>query len=411
MLGRILDLARSILIGQPMKICIVTTAFPRWAGDNRAPFVFECARAIHEAGHEVRIIAMHNPGAKTHETIDGMEIFRPHYLPERFEILQKESGGLPIAWKKNPLAILGILPFIVVHALAIIRYARDCDIIHANWTLSGFVSWISAPWHKKPYLVTVQGSDIFQASQIPFIKQASVLSLRRAKRILALSQSLARGVISLGIDPRQIDVIPNGVDIRQFHPSDNPRQPIILFVGSLIERKGVRYLIQAFAKITNKFPKMQLVIVGEGFQKGELIELAIKNDVYEKTNFIGAQSPQQVLNWMQQAQVFVLPSLEEGLGVVLLEALACGTPCIGSRVGGIPDVITSQTGFLVAPENSDALATALTCLLIDHVMWEEMSLNARHRAVHQFCWSVIAKRIIHSYSLIIGKAQRINEES
>ncbi len=92
------------------KICMLTTAYPRWPGDERAPFIHEAAKALKEAGNDVRVLAMHRPGTKTHDEIDGIEIIRTRYLPEKWEVLQEEGGGIPIVWKKKPLARLALIP-------------------------------------------------------------------------------------------------------------------------------------------------------------------------------------------------------------------------------------------------------------------------------------------------------------
>jgi hypothetical protein len=148
-----------------MKVCILTTAFPKSPGDDNAPFILDAARALARAGVGVRVIAMHVPGTKDRENWDGIEIIRTRYLPERFEILRKEGGGLPVVWRKKPLARLAILPFLFFQAIQLIRYTRDCDIIHANWTLSGIICWITSFFHRRPYVVTVHGSDIYEGTK------------------------------------------------------------------------------------------------------------------------------------------------------------------------------------------------------------------------------------------------------
>ena len=85
-----------------MKICIATTAFPRWQNDFRGIFVYEAARALVKQGCQVKVVAMHNPSAKTHEVLDGIEIIRPPYAPQKCEILQRDSAGIPSAWKTYP---------------------------------------------------------------------------------------------------------------------------------------------------------------------------------------------------------------------------------------------------------------------------------------------------------------------
>jgi glycosyltransferase involved in cell wall biosynthesis len=390
-----------------LKVCIITTAFPRHREDDRGGFILEAARALRAQGADVRVIAMHNPQAQTREIMDDIEIIRPRYFwPERFEVLQKDGGGLPIVWRKYKSARAVILPFFLAHTSAAARYTRDCDVIHANWTLSGAAAWASQFIHRRPIVLTVQGSDIFQAARMPVFRPLTQLTLRRCDRVLALSHSLAHATQQLGISTGKIEVVPNGVDVRRFTPVAVLRQPCVLFVGSLIERKGVNFLLQAWAQVAADFPAHQLLIIGEGSQKDILVDLARALGIAQRVRFLGPQSPLQVSEWMRQAQLFVLPSLEEGQGVVLVEALASGTPCIGSNVGGIPDVITPDVGILVPPCDVGALANAVRQILNNQEHWEQLSAQARQRAVEHYSWDVIGKRLMNIYRSVISSSRK-----
>lgn len=384
-----------------MKVCIITTAFPTREGDQRGTFILEAARAIQRTGVQVRILAMHSPGAKKHEIWDEIEIFRPQYLPERWEILQREGGGLPEIWKKNSWAKLVIIPFLIVHTFQAACLGRGCDIIHANWTLSAAAAWVGAWFHRKPMIVTVQGSDIFQAAKMPLVRQVTRLTLLGMKKILALSQALANDVITIGLPADKIEIVPNGVDLNRFPMGKPGREPIILYVASLIERKGPTLLLQAFRGVLQRFPETRLVMVGDGPQRTELETMTNSLSISTKVEFLGWQPQQQVSEWMRKAKVFVLPSLEEGLGVVLLEALASGTPCVGSNVGGIPDVISPEVGVLVPPSDPLELQIAIEKFLANEKEWEQLSVNARKRAEEVYDWDRIAVRITSIYYSLI----------
>jgi hypothetical protein len=149
-------------------ILVATTSFPRWEGDYRGTFIWEGCRALASLGARVRVVAPHAAGAKTHEVLEGIEIFRPRYLrPEGWELLLETPGGLPVLWAERKLGRLAVFPFFLSHALAIARLARDCDLIHAHWVLSAFAASLTAPWHRKPLVCTVQGSDVYQAMRLP----------------------------------------------------------------------------------------------------------------------------------------------------------------------------------------------------------------------------------------------------
>lgn len=381
-----------------MKICFVTTNFPRYLGDSQAPFIWEAARAVAQQGHQVRVIAQHWPNCPTHEWMEEIEVIRPRYWwPESGEILRREGGGLPVIWQKSWLACWQMIPFILVHTLAVARYARDCDVIHAQWTLSAGAAWLSRIIHRRPIVATLHGSDIFQAAQGWLGTWLTRQVLQRCDRIIAVSEALAKAASKIGIPASRIIVIPDGIDLNQFTPSENQREPLIVFVGSLIKRKGVIYLIEAMSHITSACPTVRLIIIGDGPERPALEQAAATACLTRRVTFVGQQPSQQVRQWLQAAQVFVLPSVEEGLGVVLLEALACGTPIVASQVGGIPEVVTSNVGLLVPPANSTLLAESITQLLSDTQRWLAMSQNARRRAEELYDWQQIAVRFVSIY--------------
>ena len=384
-----------------MKVCIVTTAFPRWLDDNHGPFVHGAALALMQKGLDVLVITMHSPGVKTRETWNGIEIIRPKYLPTRMEVLRQVTAGIPHIWENRPFARLAILPFMAVHTFATARYAKNYDIVHANWTLSGTSALISQFWHRSPYIVTVQGSDIFRTTHLPFVRQITKLVLNRAACVIAISQALSEALIDLGITANKIEIIPNGVDTNFVRPPASEREHLLLFVGSLIKRKGVRYLIQAMPQVLQKIPDIRLAIIGEGPQQEELVRLSSELEISDKVQFIGSQNQTQVREWMQRAKLLILPSIEEGLGVVLLEALACGTPCVASNVGGISDVVSQDVGLLVPPAKPFALADAITSMLMKQDQWEKYSQRARERALQEFSWDIVSNRILQIYKEIL----------
>lgn len=387
-----------------MKICIVTTSFPRWAGDHRGTFVFEAARAIQAQGVQVRVIALHNPGAQTRELMDSIEVIRPRYLwPERLEILQREGGGLPAMWRRHWGVRLALLPFLVIYTLTTAHYAQGFDLIHANWTLAGMMAWVSQFYHRRPVLVTVHGSDIVQATRLPLVRQLTQRMLKASAGIIAVSHALKEATAAQGISSQAIRVIPDGIDLKKFYPAPEKRAPLILYVGSLIKIKGVNYLIESMSQVARRFPEYRLVIIGEGPELQSLKSLGQKLEIANAIAFVGTQTPIQVRDWMQQASLLVLPSLEEGLGVVLLEALACGTPCVGTSVGGIPDVITPEVGVLVPPADPSALAEAMLGVLAEPERWALLSRNARRWVEQQFDWDIIAKKIIQVYEQVLSR--------
>ena len=387
-----------------MKILIATTNFPRWQGDFRVPFIYEAAKAIQAKGHTVRVVTMHNPGSREHELMEGLEVFRVRYLPEDKEKLQQDAAGIPAAWERGLKGRLPLVPFFLAYTKAVGIHAADCDIIHANWSLSGLAALLSRGRHKLPYVVTVQGSDVFKTLNKPGIRQMVGLALRKAGKVIALSRALKTAALGFGLRDERVVVIPNGVNISQFpFATAEEKKNQVLFVGSLIERKGPLYLLQAMRLVHRDLPEASLVLVGEGDQRANLEEYIAANSMEDYVRLAGTQPQSAVGALMRESRLFVLPSIEEGQGVVLMEALASGTPCVGSRVGGIPDVVTEDVGRLVDPGDVSALAEAISAYLTDQNLWENASRAGRQRVLEHYDWNHLADEISAVYAEVLAE--------
>ncbi len=361
--------------------------------------MMETARALQAAGVSVQVMTLHGPGARRHEILAGIPVYRARYLwPDSLERLQDVGGGLPAAWRQGLLNKLAFGPMFLSLVWAALRFGRRCDVIHAHWTLAGLAAWLAAFVTRCPFVLTVHGSDIFVAPGIPGVAAATRAMLRGCAHRIAVSRALADATAGLGIDRATIEVIPDGIDLERFQPGPAEREPILLFVGSLIKRKGVHHLLDALARAGPRLAEARLVIAGDGPERDALERQTKALQLGARVTFVGAQSQAQIADWQRRARVFVLPSLEEALGIVLLEALASGTPCVATRVGGIPDVVAPDVGVLVPPGDPTALAEALAALWNDPPVWRAMQARAR-RHVEQNCftWHKVAARLIEIY--------------
>jgi glycosyltransferase involved in cell wall biosynthesis len=175
---------------------------------------------------------------------------------------------------------------------------------------------------------------------------------------------------------------------------------VLLFVGFLIERKGVRHLLDADPAILSRHPDLRIVLIGKGPEEETLRARAAALGIADAVTFAGFLPHAEVIQWMQRARVLVLPSLEEGQGAVLLEALAAGTPVAGSNVDGIAEVITSQVGRLFAAGDAPGLAAAVCDLLADPACWQQTSAAARELALKTYDWRVLAQRYLALYEAV-----------
>jgi len=247
--------------------------------------------------------------------------------------------------------------------------------------------------------------------------------LEYADRIITVSQFLSDQAQAYGVPKDIISVIPNGVDTKYFYPIPahiacdqlriSRKTKIILFVGQLIQHKGVDILIKSVALACKSCPEIHLYIVGGETSETnlkwhkELLQLPGKLGVNDKVTFLGqirSHHSNELNYWYNAAHLLVLPSREEGLGMVLLEAMACGTPVIGTTAGGIPNVIShNHNGLLVPKEDVNKLAEAIIKLVNNHTLAEDLGASGRQDIVDNYSWIDISQRTIDIYSSTLEK--------
>jgi len=238
--------------------------------------------------------------------------------------------------------------------------------------------------------------------------------------ITAISSYLKNRAIKLGVLENKISVIPNGVDLKKLEIGNwkleiLPRR--IICVARLSPEKGLEYLLDALPLIKREFAEAVLVLVGGGVlshsvipagdvPKGQRCPGGTENDLRKQADqlgvsdsvfFLGAQSHDKAIEEIRKAEVFVCPSLAEGLGIVFIEAQAVGVPAVGTNVGGIPDVIKDgETGFLVPPRDSRAIADAVIKIFKNKDLAQKMADEAKRR-IDRFDWDRIAGQVLEVY--------------
>jgi len=401
--------------GNPtINILLTTSTFPRWAGDAELPFVFELASHISsQNGFKALVLAPHSPGAKTYETVENVEIYRYRYFIERWQGLAYDGGILP-KLKKNPLLYFQVPSFIVVQWFWSVRLIRkhNVRIVHANWIIpQGLLAVLLKKMYGIKCIVTGLGGDVF-ALRGSFLNKLKRYITSSADIVTVVSNEMGN-VLKQWSPESRVEVIPMGI-IKEMFGTSSPdsrdknapqtRRPIILFVGRLAEKKGIRYLFEALPQIIRKFPKATLMIVGGGVLRNELEALARKLDIDTNVVFHGPASRSDLPSIYANADVFVLPSViasdgdSEGLPNVLCEAMFSSLPVIASNVAGVPDVIEHErTGLLVQQKNSGEIAQSILRLLEDPELRERLGRNARDFAEKNLTWDVIGRRYMTLY--------------
>ena len=263
----------------------------------------------------------------------------------------------------------------------------DIDIIHGHYLFpAGAAAVEVGNEHGIKTYVTAHGSDMFELYKTqPLMRSTIRKVLKNADGVFAVSNALKHEIIATGVtgiaDKTKISW--NSVDIEKFKNTDDSSfreeyklsdKPIVLFVGNLIKRKNVDSLLEA-KKIANS--NYYLVVVGDGPQFKKL-KKKVEEENIRDVIFTGSRN--DVENILPSADVLVLPSFSESFGLVLIEALACGKPVIGSNVGGITEIITDDVGLLVNPKKISSIARAIDKMVNDEEFRNALSLNARNRA-------------------------------
>lgn len=282
-----------------------------------------------------------------------------------------------------------------------VRKTYDFDIILGPWIYpDGFASVLLSRITKKPVVLQALGCDVNLYANYFLRRQAIRWALNNSDRIVAVSKALKENVIGLGIQESKVAYIPNGVDIAIFAPMNqidcrnrlslDANKKIILFIGSLEEVKGVMYLIDAFKRLTSTSDmNVQLLMIGVGSLKTEIEKRINELSLQDQITLVGEISHQDLPLWINASDLFCLPSIREGMPNVVLEAFGCKKPVIATRVGGIPDMMTSEDlGMLVEPRSSEALKDAFL-----EILGKENGAYCRSENIPVISWQEQAKML------------------
>lgn len=288
------------------------------------------------------------------------------------------------------------------------------DLLHAL-AFAGPLA-ISVPWVATVYdLSFIRFPQSFNAANRIYLKWATRQSLRRANRVIAISENTRRDLVTLfGAEPKKIEVVYCGID-PSFSPSNDPGdieclrtqhhlpEKMILFVGTIEPRKNVARLIRAFARAKrNAHLPHRLVLVGARGWKDQEVDAAIEQEgIAEQVIFAGYVAQEELPRWYRAADLFVYPSLYEGFGLPPLEAMACGAPVVSSNASSLPEVI-GDAGLLVAPDDEDALADAITRALTDAALREQMIERGLKQAA-KFSWARAARETTDIYRTVLAQ--------
>jgi glycosyltransferase involved in cell wall biosynthesis len=344
------------------RILFVTHAYPRQVGDAPGSFVHRLVREVQRAGAEVLVLAPHAAGLPEQETLEGITIRRFRYAAEAHETLAY-TGTMAEqvlgSWRGR--FAFGGMVLAGVRAIRRELRAFRPTVIHAHWWFpSGMLATVAAG--RTPVVITMHGSDVRLAVSRRVVHPIVRRILNRASAVTAVSQWLAGQAERLGTR-QTIRVAPMAVDTDRFHltaqsdaSTSHDMRPLV-FAGRLNAQKGLADLLDALARMPHP---ATLQVIGEGDDRAALETRAQRLGIAHRITWMGRGTPAMLAESFRGAAAVVIPSREEGLGLVAVEAQLCGARVIAYRSGGLPDVVDARWGgVLVEPGDIGQLALAL----------------------------------------------------
>jgi len=374
-------------------VLVISSVYPTTPDSNHGAFIRETVLQMRSLGIRFTIFAPAYEGSQTHN-LDNIEVYRFRYFLKRFENLVRD--GAPTKLQKQPLYILVAFLYVVLGAWQLFWLCKKQkpDLIHVNWPFPhGLMAYPINKLLDIPMLFSFHGAELLLAKKFNFVGSILRWQTPMAKNVTANS-SFTKALIQK-LYSGEVTVIPYGLTIEPKVPS--PRHPEedtkLLFVGRIDERKGLRYLLEALPLVLSKYP-VRLRIVGKGILENEIKQQCQELKLDGLVDFLGFVSKEELANEYASCDIFVLPAIvdskgdTEGLGIVMIEALAHEKPVIASAVGGIVDVIQSGvTGILVNEKDPDALSQAIIELIADPDRAKQLGQQGLQDIQVRFGWS------------------------
>ncbi len=347
------------------------TCYPTYGGSGAV--ATELGLALARRGHEVHMISYASPFRL--RSFAEHVYFHEVDLRAAYPLLEYFPYSLALAVKQHEVALREELDLLHVH------YA----VPHA--TAAFLAKQMLAQERDLKVVTTLHGTDITLVGQAQSFFTVTKFSIERSDAVTAVSNYLKEETYrSFGCDGCAIEVIPNFVNLEKYRPAEpRPRPPFVspgakflIHISNFRPVKRVPEVVRIFATVRQAMPAV-LVLVGDGPQRleaeAQVERLGLRKDVF----FLGKLD--SVLDLLQGADIFLLPSASESFGLAALEAMACGVPVVASKIGGLPEVVVDgESGILIPPDRVDEMGEAAVELLRDQARWQEMRRGAVDRA-------------------------------
>jgi glycosyltransferase involved in cell wall biosynthesis len=332
---------------------------------------------------------------------DGVEVLHPRF------VVGPGSSLYSLEWRLYHAGIRKLVQEL--------RRSFSFDLIHAHFTYpDGVVAVHLGRRYGVPVIITEQVPwGPWMMDNYPAVRRYSTWAAAHSVYVIAISESVRTSIERYTGKRNNLVVIPDGVDGSIFTTSSNGRRRIrnrLVFVGAVRPVKGVDVLLKAVRLLADKAREVDVVLVGEAYygpyrqEELRLQRMVTELKLEDRVRFAGKQPLAELVRCMQESAVLVLPSRAESFGMVLVEALACGTPVVATRCGGPEDIVNEQVGVLVPPEDPEALARGIEYVLEHRADYDPARLRAH--ALENFGLDSIARRLEDLYNRALGGFQK-----
>jgi glycosyltransferase involved in cell wall biosynthesis len=388
-----------------LDVLFLTHNFPRHEGDFAGRFLERLARLLMERGLKIGVVVPHAPGAAEFEIMSDIPVWRFRYGPDDKEVLAYRGQAVApsLLGSRGLWAHYGFFSSFRLLAQRVVRETNP-SLLHAHW-------WVPAGWvarsivRKERFVVTMHGSDARLIDGKPWMRPLAGRVLRRADMVTVVSNGIAKRI------GNRYPGIRDRIGIAPMPPEDSVfsgavkeslnSTPTILCVTRYTVQKRNDVLLRALAILREQGVAYACRFIGEGGSERENVEtLAAGLGLREAVTFVPSMPQVRLAEEYRRADVTVLPAVEEGFGLTLVEAQLCGCPVIGARSGGLTDIITDhETGLLSNPDDANDLARALRTILTDMALRTRLARQGQESARANFSARAIVDRFLKWYQL------------